>query len=138
MEQKTFYSPRGNLILSVNSGRIEEVDGAKRRIGQKIAEFHPMGTGTPHPERPGVIMPPYGSLTTKDPEVAAFLEKHREDALEAGGTPDVLTAEEYKDQVIPKKQQISDLKKRNMALQSQLQKVLGDQNKLGRRQASQG
>lgn len=144
MERKTFYSPRGNLILHVNPGSIQEVDGAKRRIGQKIAEFHPMGTGTPHPDRPGVIIPPYGCLTTTDPEIAAFLEKHREDALGSSGVSDVLMADEYKEQVIPKKQQISDLKnrnsdlnKRNMQLQSQLQEVLRDQGKLGKRQAAQ-
>lgn len=138
-QQKVFYSPRGNLIMHVNPGRIEEVDGAKRRIGQKIAEFHPMGTGTPHPERPGVIIPPYGCLVTRDPEIIDFLEKHRANALETGGVSDVLNADEYKEQVIPKKQQISELKKRNMELESKLQNVLAAQKKLGGRQAaSQG
>ena len=130
MQQETFYSPRGNLCFSINPGRIEEVDGHKMRIGHKLAEFMPMGSGTPDPEHPGRQLPPYGCFKTTDPEIIAGLPRHREELMSQGQRPDILTPEEYQAAVVPKTKQISDLNRRVIELQSQLKDVLAAQGKI--------
>jgi hypothetical protein len=129
MEKQTFYSPNGNHIIWINSGRIEEVDGQKTRVGQKYVEFHPMGSFTPNPDNKKQNLPPYGKVTTDDPEVIAALNERREKALKAGQKPDILTPDEFHAAVVPKEIQIAELR-RELQTKSDLLTTLQAQGKV--------
>ena len=129
-EERIYYSPRGAGVWTVSPGRIEEVDGLKTRLGAKAIQFAPMGSYMPDPENPKDQMPPYGSYRTSDPDCIAFIERLRAEQKAAGVEPDILTADEFHTRVVPKAMQINQLRERNLELQSQLAKVLAEQQKI--------
>jgi hypothetical protein len=131
MEKKTFYSPRGGLITVAVPGRIEEVDGRNMRVGEKIIEFRPIGSFSPDPDDPTKQKPPYGMYSTDDPEVIEYIERHRKQLIDAGQTPDILTADEYMAAVVPKSKQIAELQRRLIETQGKLAATLAQQGKLG-------
>src|SRR5512146_2417702 len=82
--QKTYFSTSGALIVSISKGRrITDEGGVSKMVGQKVAEFTPMGDG-------------YGRLITEDPEVIAVLDQR---AAVPGA--DVFDATEYTRRTTP-------------------------------------
>ena len=121
--------------MCAKHGTVEDVDGHKKVIGEKMVEFRPMGLGTPNPDNPKEQLPPYGYFSTSDPEVIAHLDAHRQALLDAGARSDILTPEEYHNEVVPKTKQIGELKRRLMETETKLAAVLANQGKLGRKPA---
>ncbi len=107
VEPKTFYSRSKGLALHANKGRRVLVDGQLERVGEIIVEFTECD-------------PQFGSYTTDDPEVIAFLEARR---LKHG---DVMTVTEYNDAILPDDKKIDGLRNEN-AHQS---RVIEEQNRL--------
>lgn len=92
-ESKTFYSRSQGLAIHINKGERVMVQGELERIGEKLVEFMPLGAGE------------YGSLSTDDPEVIAKLE-----ARAAIPNSDVMTAQQFNEQLVPDRQKVEALR----------------------------
>lgn len=90
VEPVTFFSSSSCLALNVSIGKVVPMDGEFKRIGQKVAEFTPIGAADS-----------FGRLTTSDPEIIAFLRK-RMNTL-----GDVFDAQEYGRRTTPVEQRLA-------------------------------
>jgi hypothetical protein len=82
-ELRTYYSRAANLIVNVSNGqRVMDEGGTSKIVGQKVAEFTPIGDG-------------FGRLVTDDPETMQKIEAR----MGAGG--DVFNAAEYARRTTP-------------------------------------
>jgi len=111
-EPKTYYSEITGLSISAVKGELTQIAGERVRVGEKIIQFAPMGSSN------------FGSFTTTDPELIAFLE-HRVRTV-----GDVFGPEEYYRRIVPTEQQIKDLKSRLIETENRLAEVLKQQGKL--------
>lgn len=118
---KTFYSRSQGLAIHINKGERVMVQGELERIGEKLIEFMPLGAGE------------YGSLITDDPEVIAKLE-----ARAAVPNSDVMTAQQFNEQLVPDREKVEALRDVN----DQQSRQLEEQNRiiqdLKRQQGSKG
>lgn len=107
VEAKTFYSRSQGLILHPRKGERVMVDGQLQRVNEKIIEFQPCDVG-------------FGSYTTDDPEIIAFLEKR------VAEVKDVLSVEQYNDAIIPDEMKVAGLRQQN----TEQSRMIAEQNRL--------
>ena len=109
MEPKTFYSRCGGYQICAYHGRIIEVDGKNTRESDVIIGFTPMGTASF--KQPDGTVVTYGSYTTTNEKEIEFLDKHIANLIQKTGYTDVLTAEMFQKEIVPKDKQIDELHK---------------------------
>ena len=94
----TFYSAAAGLIVNINIGhRVIDPGGTTSVVGQKVAEFTPIGDG-------------FGKLVTNDPEI---IEKMSARMATVG---DVFDAAEYNRRTIPADVRLKDIEKEHARL----------------------
>ena len=99
VQPRTYYSRSQGLALHPKKGARHIMEGGLvERVGEVIAEFAPLGG---IPSAYGL----YGSYTTDDPEVIAFME-----ARAAIPGSDVMTAATFNDVIIPDAQKVDALR----------------------------
>ena len=114
-EPISFYSNSSGLIIHANHGKYIEVDGGiKRLVGEKFISFNPMGHSAD-----GVT---FGIFSTKDPELALFLMKRRE---EKG---DIMNASEFYEICSPAKQRLDLERVRRIEVENELELFIAAQN----------
>lgn len=87
---RTYYTRSASLCISAIKGRIEEIDGKKTRMGEKLVQFQ-SGSGG----KRGTSYDGYGKFETSDPELIEFLDNR---CLTVG---DIFGPEEYNRQMTP-------------------------------------
>jgi len=121
---KTFYSPRGRLTISPPNlkGEYMMINGRNQRVNEKLAEFMPFVRS-----EKGMQGGDYGSFTTSDPDLIAYLEERA-----AMDNTDVFTAEMWHERMIPvheraaaKERQIEEKNSLIASLQEQLKQREG-------------
>jgi hypothetical protein len=89
-ENKHYFSAAAGLIINVNKGtNVIGEGGVTRRVGEKVAEFTPIGDG-------------FGRLVTTDPEVIDLMDKRM------GTHGDVFNAAEYNRRTTPIADQLAN------------------------------
>lgn len=100
---KTYYSTSPSLQLRVSAGEVVMKAGQIERVGEKFAEFSPIGDG-------------YGVLHTPDPEIQAFLDKQL-----SSGRPDIFPTSEYIKRITPPEETVMKLEEMVADLQRRIQ-----------------
>lgn len=96
-EERTWYCKSSGLYIAAIHGSVEMVDGKRIRTGEKGIQFSPvMGGGR------GRMTNGFGSFSTKDPALIAYLEKRE---AEVG---DVFGPEKYRDEMTPTETKLAD------------------------------
>lgn len=81
MESRTFYSKSRGLLICADPGKMIQMDGETKRVGEKRIEFRPVGD--------------FGIFQTTDPELIAYLDKR---IVDVG---DVFGPAEYQKRIVP-------------------------------------
>lgn len=107
IEPRTYYSRSQGLVLHPSKGERVMVDGQLERINEVVVEFQQCD-------------PEFGSYTTDDPKVIAFMEKRIETVK------DVMNVEQYNDAILPDNFKIDMLRQEN----TNQSRLIEEQNRL--------
>jgi hypothetical protein len=106
---RTYYSRATGLVVRITKGDRVRVGEQLQRVNEKIIQFQPFGAGE------------FGMLIADDPEVIAKMEERA--ALPGS---DVMTAEQFNEQLIPAAQKVDALRNEN----DQQNRTIQEQNRI--------